>query len=164
LAGEFNWRPREQRSTAQHTTDAEYYAFGVGCTRVTQISHLLTELGIPTISHMFSNSQDPLFASMQIRMYCRTAVAHIATKYYRAPDMAREGEINVSNVPKAEMLADCLTKPLLKPIYMKECAAMGMIRIGLENSLGNHLNIPRRGHGTSIGIVNRQGIGNDNGN
>jgi hypothetical protein len=132
--------------------------------RVIQISHLLTKPGMPMISHMFSNSQDPLIASIQIRIYSGTAVAHIATKYYRAPDMAREGEINVSNVPKAEMLADCLTKPLPKPMYMKECAAMGMIGIGLENGLRNHLNIPRHGHGNSIGIRNRQGIGNDNGN
>jgi hypothetical protein len=29
--GPVDWRSREQMSTAQSTTDAEYYAFGVGC-------------------------------------------------------------------------------------------------------------------------------------
>jgi len=32
-----DWRSRKQKSTAQSTTDAEYYAFGVGFMRLTQI-------------------------------------------------------------------------------------------------------------------------------
>jgi len=46
------------------------------------------------------------------RIYRRTAVAKIATKYYLAADMARDGEIDLSYVPTAEMLADCFTYPL----------------------------------------------------
>jgi len=42
-------------STAQSMTDAEDYALGVGCMRLTQISHLLNELGIPTIPNVFSD-------------------------------------------------------------------------------------------------------------
>jgi hypothetical protein len=37
-------------------TDAEYYPFGVGYMSLTLISHLLNELGIPTIPHVFSVS------------------------------------------------------------------------------------------------------------
>jgi hypothetical protein len=37
--------------------DAEYYAFKVSCLRLTQISHLLTKLGISTIPPVFSDSQ-----------------------------------------------------------------------------------------------------------
>jgi hypothetical protein len=33
-----DWRSRKQKSTAQSTPDAEYYAFGVGCIRLTQTS------------------------------------------------------------------------------------------------------------------------------
>jgi len=87
-------------------------------------------------------------------MYRGTAVAHIATKYYLAADMARDGEIDLSYVLTAEMLADCFTKPLLKPAFLKQCAAMGMIGIGLGNSLGTLGN----GCGNRIGTGN--GIGN----
>jgi hypothetical protein len=55
--------------------------------RLTQISHLLNELGIPTIPHVSSDSQS-LIASIKNRIYCGTTVAHIATKYYLAADMA----------------------------------------------------------------------------
>jgi len=72
--------------------------------RPTQISNLLNELGIPTIPHVFSNSQ-LLIASIKNRIHRGTAVAHIAPKYYLAADMARDGEIDLSYVPNAELLA-----------------------------------------------------------
>jgi hypothetical protein len=57
LEGVVDWRSRKQKSTAQSTTDAEYYAVGVRCMILTQISHLLNELGILSIPHMFFDSQ-----------------------------------------------------------------------------------------------------------
>jgi hypothetical protein len=148
FGGAFNWRLRKQKSTAQSTTDAEYYAFGVGGMSLTQISNLLNELSIPTSRCIFANSQS-LITSIKNTIYRGTAVAHVATKYYLAANMARDGEIDLSYVPTAEMLADCFTKPLPKPTFLKECAAMGMIGIG-----------PRYGHGNGIGIDNGNGIEN----
>jgi len=98
-------------------------------------SHHLSELSIPTITHVFSNSQS-LTLSMQNTMYCRMADALIATKYYLAANMARDREIMLSYILTAEMLADCLTNPLLKPTFLKLWAAMGMISNGLRNGIG----------------------------
>jgi hypothetical protein len=134
--GAIDWRSRKQNPTAQTMTDAEFYAFGVGCMRLTLISHLLYQLRIPIIPQVFSDSQF-LIASIKNRIYRGTAVAHIATKYYLAADMAGDREINLSDVPTAEMLTDCFTRPLPKPAFLKQCAAMGMIGIGLGNGLGN---------------------------
>jgi hypothetical protein len=88
--------------------------------------------------------------------------------------MARDGEIDLSYVLTAEMLADCFTKPLPKPAFLKQCAAMGMIGIGLGNrhvnglgnrfgigigkGLGNGLGTLGNGRGNGIGIG--KGIGN----
>jgi hypothetical protein len=116
-------------------TDAEYYPIVVGCMRLTQISHLLNELGIPTIPHVFSNSQS-MIASINNSIYRGTAVAHLTTKYHFPADMARYREIDLSYVLTAEMLADCFTMPLPKPAFLNQCAAMGMIGIGLRNGLG----------------------------
>jgi len=124
--------------------------------RLTPISHLLNELSIPTIPHVFSDSQS-LIASIKNRIYRGTAVAHIVTKYYLAADMARDGEIDLSYVPTAEMITDCFTKPLPKPAFLKQCAAMEMIGIGLGNGLGNSL-------GNSLGIGIGNGLGNGHGN
>jgi len=151
FGGAVDWRSRKQKLTAQSTTNADYYAFRVGCMRLTQISHLLNELSIPTIPHAFSDSQS-LIASIKNRIYRGTAVAHIVTKYYLAADMARDGEIDLSYIPTAEMLADCFTKPLLKPAFLKQCAAMGIIGIGLGNSLGNGIRIATgKGIGNAVG-------------
>jgi len=164
--GAVNWRSRKRKLTAQSTTDAEYYAFGVGCIRLTQISHLLNMLGIPTIPHVFSDAQS-LISSIKNRIYRGTAVVHIATKYYLAADMARDGEIDLSYVPTAEMLADCFTKPLPKPIFLKQCAAMGMIGIGLGNGLGMGIGSGHgKGldmHGNGLGNGRRNGIGTGHG-
>jgi len=126
--------------------------------RLTQISHLLSELGIPTIPHVFSDLQS-LIASIKNRIYRGTAVANIATKYYLAADMARDGEIDLSYVPTAEMLAGCFTKPLPKPAFFKHCAVMRMDIIGLGNGLGIGIgNGLGNGHGNGIGTG--KGFGN----
>jgi len=160
-------RSSKQMLTAQSSTDAEYYAIGVGCMRLTQIPHLLNELSIPTIPHMFSNSQS-LIASIKNRIYRGTPVSHNATKYYLAADMARDGEIDLSYVATAEMLADYFTKPPPKPAFLKQCAAMGMIgivlgnglAIGLGNSLRNGLDMEGNGDGNGIRIAIGNAIGN----
>jgi hypothetical protein len=64
FGGAVDWRSRKQKSTAQSMTYGEYYACGVGCMRPTQISHLLNMLGIPTVPHVFSDSQS-LIASIK---------------------------------------------------------------------------------------------------
>jgi len=170
MGGAVDWRSRKQESTAQSTTDPEYYAFGVGCMTLTQISHLLNALGILTIPHEFSDSQS-LTASINNRIYRGTEVAHIATKYYFATDTASDGEICMSYVLTAEMLADCFTKPLPNPAFLKQCAAIGIIRIGLRTDLdmyriwqgiglGNGLGTFRNagGNGIGTGTGNRVGI------
>jgi len=126
---------------------------------LTQILHLLNELGIPTIPHVFFDSQS-LIASIQNRIYRGTAVALIATKYYLAADMARDGEIDVSYIPPTEMLADCHTKPLPKPAFLKQSAATGMIGNGLGNGLGIGI-----GNGLGYGLDTiGHGLGNGHGN
>jgi hypothetical protein len=82
--------------------------------------------------------------------------------------MAKDGEIDLSYVPTAEMLTDCFTKLLPKPTFLKKCAAMGMIgiglgnglRIGIRNGLGNGVSTLRNGRGNGIGIGHGNGIGN----
>jgi hypothetical protein len=166
FGGAVDWRSSKHKSTAQSMTNAEYYALGVGCMRLTQVSHHLNELGIPTIPHVISDSQS-LIASIKNTIHRGTAVAHIATKYYPAADMARDGEIELSYVPTAEMLAYCFTQPLPKPAFLKQCTAMGMIRIALGNGVGNGFgnglgtigNGLGNGHGYCIGIGMGTGIG-----
>ena len=170
FGGAVDCRSRNQKWTNPSMTDAKYYAFVVDHMRLTQISHLLNELGIPTIPHVFSETQS-LIPSIKNSIYHGTAVAHIATKYSLTTDMATDPGIDLSYIPSAEMLANCFTKPLPKPACLKQCAGMGMIRTGLS-MVGNGLMIGigngfRNGrgtlgyrHGNGIGIEIRKAIGN----
>jgi hypothetical protein len=81
--------------------------------RLTQISHILNELGIPTIPQVSSDSQ-LMIASIKSRIYHGSAVAHIATEYYLAADMARDREIDLSYVLTAEIFANCIKRLLPK--------------------------------------------------
>ena len=91
-------------------------------------------------------------------------MAHIATKYYVAADMARDGEIDLSYIPTADMLADCLTNPLWKPAFLKQFAAVGLIRIGLANGLANGLDIVFGiGRGNCLWNGHQHGMGTGNG-
>jgi hypothetical protein len=60
------------------------------------------------------------------------------------------------------MLTDCITKPLLKPPFLKMCASMGMIGnglgIGIRNGLGNGLGTLANGHGNGIALEMASGI------
>jgi hypothetical protein len=82
--------------------------------RLTQISHLMNKLGIPTVPHMFSNSQSLIWSIIN-RINRGSLVTHDATKFDVAGDMAREGGIDLSYIPTAEMLPDCFTQPLPIP-------------------------------------------------
>jgi hypothetical protein len=119
LGGAVVWRWRKPKSTAQSTTDAEYYTVGVAYMILTQISHLLNELVIPTIPHVFSDSQS-LIVSVKTRIFRGTAVAHIATKFHLAPDMSSDREIDLSYLPTAEKLANCFTQPLPRHPFLKQ--------------------------------------------
>jgi hypothetical protein len=98
---------------------------------------------------------------MKKRICCGTAVGHSPTKYYRAAEMARDGEIDLSYVPTAEMLADCFTKPLTTPAVLKQSALMAMIGIEVGNGLGHGLG---NGFGNDLGNGLGYGVGNGVGN
>jgi hypothetical protein len=159
IGGAFDMGSTKPKSTAQFMTDADYYAPGVGCMKLTQISLRLYDFGLPTICQVFFNLQ-LLIASLKNRFHHGTAVAQVATKYYPAADVARDGEIDLGYIPTAEMFADCFAKPHPKPAFFNQCAAMVMIamelgnglRIRIRNGLGNGVSTVGYCCGNGIGM------------
>lgn len=126
FGGAIDWRSRKQRSTAQSTTDAEYYSFGAACMRITHLMHLMEEIGIEIKPVVYTDSQSML-ASVKNRIFRGTEVAHIATKFHLAADMVRENRVGMEYIPTTEMVADALTKALPKPAFLEHCRGMGLI-------------------------------------
>jgi hypothetical protein len=89
--------------------------------KLTQILHVLNEHGIPTIPQLISKSES-WTATIKNRIYLGTVVAHAATKYCDADDMAKDRDSNLSYIPTAEILTDCFTKPLPKSTCLKQGA------------------------------------------
>jgi hypothetical protein len=119
FGGAFNWRSRKQKSTAQSTTDAEYYTFGSGCMRLAQLNHLLTEMRIPDLAKpavLYGNKGCLEF--IKHGKYRGTTIAHIATKYQLAIEMFSQGLITAAWIPSANNLADTMMKALAKPAFI----------------------------------------------
>jgi hypothetical protein len=122
-------------------------------------------LSIPIIPQVFSDSQ-LLIATIKNRIYHSTPVTNIETKNNLAADMARDEEIDLSNIPTAEMFTDCVIQPEPKLPFLEQFTAMVIVRIGYGNGLENGLaivisngikNAFRNAHGNDIGTGNSIG-------
>jgi hypothetical protein len=124
-----DWRSRKQKSVAQSTTDAEYYAFGHACIRLLEVSHLLHEMGMAENSPpVLYGDNESCLKSLKNGIYRGTEGAtHIGTKFFLAADQVRDGKVEVAYVPTAEMLADGFTKPLPKPAHQHFCRMIGLV-------------------------------------
>ncbi|MBC7870646.1 MAG: DDE-type integrase/transposase/recombinase [Chitinophagaceae bacterium] len=135
LGGAVDWRSRKQKSTAQSSTDAEYYAFGVGCMRLAQINHLMSELKGGSDDQGYKpvvyNDNQGCLQSIRSGKYRGTTVAHIATKYQLAVEMVQNGEVSMEWVPTDAMIADIVTKPLPRPAFIRLCGLLGLVGKGI---------------------------------
>jgi transposase InsO family protein len=138
--GAIDWRSKKQKSTAQSTTDAEYYAFGVGCMRMLALHHLYQELrgtlhddsNVGTLHDdgakpRIYGDNESMVTSLRNRIYRGTEVAHIATKFYLAADLVHDGHVDLIQVPTTEMLADGFTKPFALPAHRAFCSKIGLV-------------------------------------
>jgi len=136
--GAVDWRSHKEKSVAQSTTDAEYYAFRHACIRLLEASHLLHKMGIAEISPpvLYSDNESCL-KSLRNGIYRSTEGAtHISTKFFLAADQVQEGKVEVAYVSTAEMLADGFTKPLLKPTHQHFCRMIGHVGVTLTTHSG----------------------------
>jgi hypothetical protein len=148
--GAIDWRSKKQKSTAQSTTDAEYYAFGVACMRMLSLYHLYKELRGQVDSEAIGSAKPRIYGdmdseaigsakpriygdnestvtSLRNRIYRGTEVAHIATKYYLAADLVHEGHVELIQVATADMLADPFTKPFDYRAHRTFCGRLGLV-------------------------------------
>jgi hypothetical protein len=133
-SGAIDWRSKKQKSTAQSTTDAEYYAFGVACMRMLSLDHLYKELRGQVDSETIGSAKPRIYGdnestvtSLRNRIYRGTEVAHIATKYYLAADLVHEGHVELIQVATEDMLADPFTKPFDYRAHRTFCGRLGLV-------------------------------------
>jgi hypothetical protein len=126
LGGAIDWRSRKQKSTAQSTADAEYYAFGAACMRLTELKHLLHEMQIVVRPVIYCDNEATIKSVKESIFRGTLSAPHIGTKFFLAADMVREGHVRMEYVASADMLADGLTKQLQRPVFLEFCARLGL--------------------------------------
>ena len=93
--------------------------------RSIQLVQILNELGISNRPILHTDSQFML-ASIKGNIYRGMQVTHIATKFYLAAEMVRNGEIDLRYVATVDMVADTMTKGLPRPVFLPLCWRMGL--------------------------------------
>ena len=131
--GPISWMSRKQKSVATSTTEAEYMALSICVKEGLWISQLLRDLGftmfIGDSLKQVNIIEDEVYKSAsptQIKGDNQAALALVGNKhihdrskyidvnYYNIRDLYERNLIIVSFVPSADMVADGLTKPLIK--------------------------------------------------
>jgi hypothetical protein len=109
--GAVSWASRKQNCVTLSSMEAEYVALSEACQEVVWLRELFEELGIPqespTIIHEDNQSCIKFVANEKMSKRSK----HINTKKNYVKEL-NGSTVNLKYCPSADMVADCLTKPL----------------------------------------------------
>ncbi|SGY18634.1 BQ5605_C014g07419 [Microbotryum silenes-dioicae] len=127
LAGSaVSWSSKRQTRVADSTTDAEYLALSHAGKEAIHLTQLLSELHVRPVeaAHIFTDNEaaaavahDPVHTS---------GTRHIRLREHFVCDMVHQGDISLSHVGTANMVADIFTKALGPKIFGVHCYALGL--------------------------------------
>ena len=102
-----------QKEADASSTEAEYIAACDAAKEAIWLQNLLFEIGITKTknSKLFQDNQEAIFLSKKTSKKTRTN--HIDVRYHFIRQNVAEGIITIAYCPKAAMIADILTKPLV---------------------------------------------------
>ncbi|SGZ31315.1 BQ5605_C044g12142 [Microbotryum silenes-dioicae] len=127
LAGSaVSWSSKRQTRVADSTTDAKYLALSHAGKEAIYLTQLLSELHVRPVdaAHIFTDNEaaaavahDPVHTS---------GTRHIRLREHFVRDMVHQGDISLSHVGTANMVADIFTKALGPKIFGVHCYALGL--------------------------------------
>ncbi|SGY77753.1 BQ5605_C005g03718 [Microbotryum silenes-dioicae] len=121
-----SWSSKRQTRVADSTTDAEYLALSHAGKEAIYLTQLLSELHVRPVdaAHIFTDNEaaaavahDPVHTS---------GTRHIRLREHFVRDMVHQGNISLSHVGTANMVADIFTKALGPKIFGVHCYALGL--------------------------------------
>jgi hypothetical protein len=120
LAGAaISWSSKRQPTVALSSTEAEYMSACSAAQETVYLRALLKDLGHPqngpTVLHQ--DNQGAIAIGSDFISNRRTK--HIDIKYHFIREKVEDGVIRLQYIPTAEMVADCLTKPVGRQILDK---------------------------------------------
>ncbi|GLC47439.1 hypothetical protein PLESTM_002074400 [Pleodorina starrii] len=123
--GAVSWSSRLQPTVATSTAEAEYMASGSACKEALWFRHLARDLklGVSSVPIKCDNQaaikiiENPISSARS---------KHIDVLHHFVRERVVRGEISYSYCKSADMVADCLTKPLPLPSFQKCVQSMGV--------------------------------------
>ncbi|SGZ16095.1 BQ5605_C029g10728 [Microbotryum silenes-dioicae] len=122
-----SWSSKCQTRVADSTTDAEYLALLHAGKEAIYLTQLLSELHVSPIAaaHIFTDNEAA--AAVVHDPVCTSGTRHIRLREHFVRDMVNRGNISLSHVGTANMVADVFTKALGPKMFGTHCyAALGL--------------------------------------
>ncbi|SDA03662.1 BZ3500_MvSof-1268-A1-R1_C134g00725 [Microbotryum saponariae] len=115
-----------QTRVADSTTDAEYLALSHAGKEAIYLNQLLSELHVCPIAaaHIFTDNEAA--AAVAHDPVRTSGTRHIRLREHFVRDMVNRGDISLSHVGTADMVADVFTKALGPKIFGTHCYALGL--------------------------------------
>lgn len=137
--GSISWRSRKQKSVSTSTTEAEYIALSSAAKQAKWISQFLTDIGF---TKYIGPEND--YGSRQVRLLGDNTASltlvdqpqinerskHIDVAYHSIRDLREPRIIECQYISTDKMLADALTKPLSRTLFLRHRHSMGLVDRG----------------------------------
>jgi hypothetical protein len=130
--GPICWGSRRQRSVSSSTTEAEYMAISQSSKQAMWIRQFLTDIrrtgyiGKNAYSmRMYEDNQSTIVITKEAQINERTKHIDVAAHYVR--ELVRRQQLDVRYKHTTKMLADLLTKPLTKEVFLRLREKIGLV-------------------------------------
>jgi hypothetical protein len=127
--GPIAWNSHLQKSVAQSTCEAEYYAAGLGSRSIVWLRNLLDQLGFkqtqPTA--LMCDNESAIRTVLNPVFHERNK--HIELKHHYIRMQYETGKLKMVHVPSKDELADILTKPLARVSFELNRSRIGVRQI-----------------------------------
>jgi Reverse transcriptase (RNA-dependent DNA polymerase) len=129
LGGAVTWSARKQQSISTSTTEAEYVGFCNAAKEAVWLRNLLQQIGrgayAEHTTRLYGDNQSALKLVANPEFHARSK--HIDVQYHCVRELVEDGIVSVDYIPTADMIADCLTKPLKKTKLAANLISLGLV-------------------------------------
>ena len=122
-----SWSSKKQKTVARSTTEAEYRAIATTAAELNWITNLLKELKV-SFTHTPTIYCDNVGATyLCVNPVFHSRMKHIAIDFHFVRDQVVRHQLRVSHVHTADQLADSLTKPLARKLFLFHRSKIGIL-------------------------------------